>query len=154
MLTFEQLKLALKLHIIQRFQTHRLQQRKSVGEHSFRVAVIYDYLGGTETIAALCHDIEEAETGDIPSPAKAHIKGLEYFEKLRPEFKDKTQKKLAKLADKLELVLDLREQLDDVGKLPKRLMEIYEEELELVYDLAKELNKIKEVKQLLKDLAK
>lgn len=153
MLTKEQLKLAMNLHVVRRFQTHRLQQAKSVAEHSFRVAVLYAYLGGTEILPALLHDAEESITGDIPSPAKKLLKGLEHFEAMRPPFSEPLQKRLGKLADKLELVLDLREQLEDNGKLPKRLMQVYEDELEQVYEIAKEVNKQKEVKQLLKELS-
>jgi 5'-deoxynucleotidase YfbR-like HD superfamily hydrolase len=154
MLTLDQLKLSLNLHNVKRFQTHRLQQTKSVAEHSFRVAALYNYLGGKELIPAMCHDIEEAITGDIPSPAKKHIKGLDYFENMRPKFEDTREARLGKLCDKLELVLDLREQLEDTGKLPKRLMQVYEDELESVHDIAKELGIAKEVKQLLRELSK
>jgi len=154
MINLKQLKLALNLHNIKRFQTHRMMQSKSVAEHSFRVAAIYAYLGGTEVLSAMLHDLEEAETGDLPSPVKKHLKGLEYFESLRPTFTDDREKRLAKLADKLDLVLDLREQLDDVGKLPRRLMSIYEEEMEMALDIAKELGKLKDVKDLLKEIGK
>ena len=153
-MTLDQLKLALNLHNIRRFPTHRLMQPKSVAEHSFRVGALYAYLGGTEIIAALCHDIEEAITGDLPSPIKKDLQGLEKFEALRPAFFDTHQKKLGKLADKLELVLDLKEQLEDSGRLPKRLMDIYEDELEMAMDLAKELGKTKEVKQLIKGVTR
>lgn len=153
MLTLEQLKLALNLHNIRRFQTHRMQASKSVAEHSFRMAVVYTYLGGTEILAALSHDIEEAHTGDLPSPIKKHLKGLEYFEAMRPQFQDLMQQKLGKLADKLELILDLREQLEDTGRLPKKLMDIYETELDAAKDIAKELGKLKEVNKLLKELS-
>lgn len=152
MLTMDQLKLMLNLHNVKRFQTHRLQQTKSVAEHSFRVGMLYAFLGGKEFIPAFGHDAEEAITGDIPSPAKKHIKGLEYFEEMRPKFQDSKEARLGKLCDKLELVLDLREQLEDNGTLPKRLMQVYEDELELVHDIAKELNISKEVKQLLKSI--
>jgi len=154
MINLEQLKLAMNLHNVQRFQTHRLQQPKSVAEHSFRVFFIYAYLGGKELIAAAGHDLEEAETGDIPSPAKKKMSGLDKFEAMRPQFEDAKEARLGKLADKLDLVLDLREQLEDTGTLPRKLRTIYEDELELVMDIAKELGKVKEVKQLLKDLQK
>lgn len=121
-----------------------------MAEHSFRVGMLYAFLGGKELIAAFGHDAEEAITGDIPSPAKKHIKGLDYFESMRPQFQDNKEARLGKLCDKLELVLDLREQLEDTGKLPKRLMQVYEDELESVHDIAKELGLSKEVKQLLK----
>ena len=69
-MTLEQLKLAMSLHNIRRFQTHRMMQSKSVAEHSFRMAALYAYLGGTEILPAMLHDIEESITGDIPSPVK------------------------------------------------------------------------------------
>lgn len=151
-MTLEQLKLALNLVNIRRFQTHRLLAERSVAEHSFRMASIYLYLGGLEVKEALMHDIEESETGDIPSPIKKDLKGLDKYEALRPQFQDKNEAKLGKLADKLELVLTLREQLSDTGRLPKKLMDIYELELDMALDIAKELGKAKEVKQLLKEL--
>lgn len=153
MLTLEQLKLAMSLHNIQRFQTHRLQSPKSVAEHSFRVGMLYAYLGGKEYIPAFGHDLEEAITGDLPSPVKKHLKGLEEFEKIRPQFLNTEEKKLSKIADKLELLLDLKEQLNDTGRLPKKLMDIYETEMEMLFDLSKDSGKLKEVKQLLKELA-
>lgn len=151
-MTLDQLKLAMNLHNIRRFQTHRLQVPKSVAEHSFRVAAIYDFLGGTELMAALCHDIEEAITGDVPSPVKKDLTGLEKYEDMRPAFMDPLQKRLGKLADKLELVLDLREQLEDTGRLPKKLMRIYEDELEIALEISRELGKTKEVKKLLREI--
>lgn len=154
MLNLEQLKLVLNLHNIQRFQTHRLQSPKSVAEHSFRMGMIYAFLGGKELLAAFAHDTEESITGDIPGPIKKHIQGLDKFEQLRPAFNDTFEKKLAKLADKLELILDLQEQLDDNGRLPKKLMNIYDEEKEMAFDIAKELGKLNEVKKLLKELNK
>lgn len=154
MLTLEQLKLSLSLHNIRRFQTHRLQSPKSVAEHSFRMGMIYSYLGGKELIAAFGHDAEESLTGDLPSPIKKDLQGLEKFESLRPQFQDSMEKQLGKLADKLELVLDLQEQLDDTGMLPKKLRTIYEDEKELVFDIAKDLGKLTDVKKLLKELSK
>lgn len=154
MLSLEQLKLALSLHNIQRFQTHRMQMPKSVAEHSLRVATLYAYFGGKELLPTLLHDLEESITGDLPSPIKKDIKGLEKFEEIRPPFEDPKEKRLAKLCDKLELLLDLQEQLDDNGRLPKKLMLIYEDEKELIYDIAKELGKLSEVKKLLRDLGK
>lgn len=153
-LTIEQLKLALNLHNVDRFQAHRMQHKKSVAEHSFRMAMIYSYLGGTEWVAAAAHDLEEAVTGDLPSPIKKDLKGLEKYEALRPQFENDNERALSKLADKLELVCDLQEQLDDSGTLPRKLRTIYEDEKELALDLAKQLDKVKEVKQLLRDLSK
>lgn len=149
-----QLTLALKLRNVQRFQTHRLQHRQNVDQHSFRATMLYDYLGGTEHMAMLTHDLEEALTGDIPSPAKKHVEGLDFFERIRVEFRDPQQYKLGKLCDKLELVLDLREQLEDTGQLPEKLMNIYEDEYDKVMDIAKELKQEKEVKSILKTASK
>ncbi len=152
MLTLEQLKLALNLVNIRRFQTHRLLAERNVAEHSFRAGMIYAFLGGVEPIAMFAHDIEEALTGDLPSPIKKDLQGLEKYEAMRPQWLDKREQRLGKLSDKLELVLTLREQLEDTGRLPKQLMEIYENELEAAMDIAKELSKVKEVKKLLKEL--
>lgn len=154
MLTLDQLKLSLNLHNIRRFQTHRLQSPKSVAEHSFRMGMIYSYLGGKELIAAFGHDAEEALTGDLPSPIKKDLQGLEKFEALRPQFEDVIEKKLGKLADKLELILDLQEQLDDTGTLPKKLRIIFEDEKEMAFDIAKDLGKLADVKKLLRELSK
>lgn len=153
-LTLEQLKLALNLHNVRRFQAHRMVQAKSVAEHSFRVASVYAYLGGKEILPAMLHDLEESITGDLPSPIKKDIKGLEKFEAVRPPFEDPIEKKLGKLADKLELILDLQEQLDETGVLPRSLRRIYDDEKELAFEIAKEIGKLKEVKQLLRDLNK
>lgn len=152
-MTLDHLKLALNLHNVRRFQTHRLLADKSVAEHSFRMAAIYAYFGGKEILSALLHDIEESVTGDLPSPIKKDLKGLEKYEAMRPEYQDEKEHRLGKLADKLELVLTLRDQLDDTGRLPKKLMEIYENELEAALDIAKELNFTKEVKKLLKEVS-
>jgi len=152
-MNLDQLKMAMNLHNVRRFQTHRLQASKSVAEHSFRVAALYAFFGGKEILPALLHDIEESITSDIPSPVKKNLKGLEIYEAMRPQFEDIKEQRLGKLADKLELVLDLREQLSDVGRLPKGLMDIYEAELELALDIAKELGIAKEVKKLLKEIS-
>lgn len=154
MLTLEQFKLAMSLRNVSRFQTHRLQHRQMVDQHSFRAVAIYIYLGGKELIPMIFHDIDEAITGDLPSPIKKDLQGLEKFEAVRPPFQEPLEKRLGKLADKLELILDLQEQLDDTGILPKKLRQIYEDEKEAAFDIAKELNKITEVKKLLKDLSK
>lgn len=145
--------MAMNLHNVRRFQTHRLQASKSVAEHSFRVAALYAYLGGREVLPAMLHDIEESITSDIPSPVKKNLKGLEIYEEMRPQFEDKKEQRLGKLADKLELVLDLREQLEETGRLPKRLMDIYENELDLTKEIAKELGISKDLTKLLKEIS-
>lgn len=151
-MNLDQLKAAMSLHLIDRFATHSINYRKSVAEHSFRVALLYSYLGGTEVLSALTHDSEESVTGDIPSPTKKHLSGLESLEKhYRVNFQDPKEKDLCKLCDELELVLDLIEQQQSGNNSPK-LMNIYDEALDSVREKAKQLNKLSEVKKLIKEL--
>jgi 5'-deoxynucleotidase YfbR-like HD superfamily hydrolase len=147
-LNLEQLKLALRLHRVRRFQTHHLLEPMSVAEHSFRVGALYSFLGGKELLPAMAHDLEEAITGDLPSPIKKDLTGLEKYEALRPQFIDAEEKKLGKLADKLDLLLHIRNQV----KYSDDLMEIYDTELETVMELAAKLQKTKEVKKLIKEI--
>ena len=153
-MNIEQLKAALKLDNIRRFSTHWVLRDDRVSQHSFRAALLYIYLGGTEVAAMLTHDAPESVTGDLPSPVKPHLKGLEAFDYLSIPFVSATEKRVGKLADKLDLVLFLKDQLNSVGKLPDRLMTIYEEELEKVLDIAKELGKTGDVRKLLKETTK
>ena len=97
-----QLLCAMNLINVLRWQAHRIQNKKSVAEHSFRATFIYDFLGGKETMAMLSHDLEESITGDLPSPTKKYIQGVEYFNPLRVSWVDSTEKKLGKICDKLE----------------------------------------------------
>jgi 5'-deoxynucleotidase YfbR-like HD superfamily hydrolase len=147
-MNLDQLKLALRLHRVRRFQTHHLLEPMSVAEHSLRVASLYSYLGGKELLAAMAHDLEEAITGDLPSPIKKDLQGLEKYEAMRPQFQDATEKKLGKLADKLDLLLHIRNQV----KYSPELLEIYETEYEILMDLSRELGKTKDVKKLLKEV--
>lgn len=139
---------ALSLDNVQRWQKHRKDNKKTVAVHSFRATLIFRYLGGTEVDAMLTHDSDEIETGDIPSPAKKHIQGLEYFKRYCVPFK--TERQLGKLADLLELMCELEEDRQQYGRLPKNMQKIYNEEKVRVMQLAKDLNKTKEVKQLLR----
>lgn len=148
-----QLALALNLRNVLRFQAHRLVHKQCVDQHSFRATILYHHFGGKEPMAMLTHDLEEAITGDLPSPIKKYLTGLNLFESIRIPFTDSKEEKLSKLCDKLELVLDLREQLDDNGQLPKKLMNIYEDEYDKVMELGKELGKEKEVKSLIKNVS-
>lgn len=148
MLNLEQLKLAFNLHRVQRFQTSHMLEPMSVAEHSFRVGMLYMYLGGKEPIAAFGHDLEESITGDIPGPIKKDIQGLDKFEALRPDFQDPQEKRLAKLADKIDLVVHIRPQI----KFSDKLLDIYESELDLAKEIARELGKTREVNKLLKVL--
>lgn len=154
MLDLNQLKAALGTDNVPRFPTHWVLKEDKVSQHQYRATLIYTYLGGTETIAMLTHDAPEFLTSDIPSPIKKDIQGLEKFDYLSVPFKDAKEKRLGKIADKLDLVLTLKNQLNAVGRLPDSLMQIYETELEMTLDISKELGKAKEVKQLLRDLNK
>lgn len=147
-LNLEQLKMAFGLHRVQRFQTHYTMEPMSVAEHCYRVGMLYAYLGGTELIPAFGHDLEESITGDLPGPIKKDLKGLEKFEALRPDFVDPKEKRLMKLADKLDLVVHIRPQI----KFSDKLLEIYEQELDMVKEIARELGKTREVNKLLKEL--
>jgi hypothetical protein len=147
-LNLEQLKMAFSLHRVQRFQTHYTIEPMSVAEHCYRVGMLYTYLGGTELLPAFAHDLEEAKTGDLPGPIKKELQGLEKFEALRPDFQDDKEKRLMKLADKLDLVIHIRPQI----KFSDKLLEIYEQELDMAKDIAKELGKTREVNKLLKEL--
>lgn len=153
-MNIDQLKASLSLDNIQRWQKHRKDNKKNDAVHAYRVTVLYRYLGGIEVDAMLTHDNDEIFTGDIPSPSKKFIQGLEQFKYVCVPFVDEKEKRLGKLCDILELVIELKEDLEQYGHLPKRLMEIYEEELQRVLDIAKELGKTKEVRQLLKEVVK
>jgi 5'-deoxynucleotidase YfbR-like HD superfamily hydrolase len=143
---------ALSLDNVQRWQKHRKDNKKTVAVHSFRATLIFRYLGGTEVDAMLTHDADEIETGDIPSPAKKHIQGLEYFKKNCVPFK--AERQLGKLADLLELLCELEEDRQQYGRLPKKMQTIYTLEKAHVMGLAKELGKMKEVKELLKKIGR
>lgn len=145
-ITEDQLKMAYKLHRVARFQTHHMLEPMSVSEHSFRVVSLYIYLGGTEIIAALYHDLEESLTGDLPGPIKGELTGLEKFEALKPQFVDPQEKLLCKLADKLDLLIHIRPQIT----YSDTMLDIYETELELAKEVAKKIGKIKEVNKILK----
>lgn len=62
---------------VKRFHTWPTIQTETVGHHSFMVAHLCDMLCDAPRfsliIAALCHDLAEAVTGDIPSPVKRRI---------------------------------------------------------------------------------
>jgi 5'-deoxynucleotidase YfbR-like HD superfamily hydrolase len=123
----------------------------TVAEHSYRATMLYIYLGGTEVTAQLTHDAEEAVTSDIPGPIK-HAGLVTVSEDLKEKycipFQDPNEKKLAKLADILDVVIHIREQ----SKFSERLAEIYEDELEKSLELARALKKTRDVKKILKEI--
>lgn len=156
--SFPKLKQAIKrLHRVTRFTSYTMIKPKSVLEHSARVAMIYQYLGGTEVFAALMHDVSEAFLGfDCPSPIKAQIPGIKEFELLPDHcvpFLDEGEKKLCKLCDGIELLIDLKEQ-QSLGNRTPELMSIHDEVLDEVMERAKELGRKSEIKKLIQDLIK
>lgn len=66
---------------IQRVHTMPTHYRQSNGEHSFSVACIVMFIHPNATAAllraSLKHDMAEAFTGDVPSPAKWHFPAIE-----------------------------------------------------------------------------
>lgn len=153
-MNLNQLKASLSLDNIQRWQKHRKDNKKNDAVHAYRATVLFRYLGGTEVDAMLTHDNDEIFTGDIPSPSKKFLKGLEQFKYVCVPFISAREKRLGKLCDILELVIELKEDLEQYGHLPKKLTAIYKEELQKVISIAKELSLTKEVKQLLKEVVK
>lgn len=152
MLNIDQLKAGLELRNVSRFATKHLPVRQAVDQHSFRATLIYAHLGGSELLAMLTHDLEEALTSDIPGPIKKDLQGLDKFEEMyRVPFVDKHEAMLGKLSDKLELVLDLKAQRKYYGSIGEALIDAYERELELALDIARELKMTTKVKKLLKD---
>lgn len=153
-----QLKIILKrLHRIPRFNSYIMTKPKSVLEHSARTAIIYQYLGGKELLPALLHDMSEGFLGfDPPSPIKADIPGIKEYES-RPEhqlpFSNDLEKDLCKLADEMELLLDLKEQ-QSLGNSTQELLDIYDNVLEEVMEKAKKLGKKTIVKKILHDMGK
>jgi hypothetical protein len=153
-LSIDQLRLALNLHNITRFQTHETLKTDNVSNHSFRACAFYDYFGGTEPMAMLFHDLEESITGDLPSPIKKYLQGLEIFELIRPKFQDDKQKRLGKMCDKLDLVVKLQTQMLNTNTLPPDLYAIYEKEKDMLMDIAKEVGLKSDVLKLLSLLKK
>lgn len=156
--TFIKLKQVInRLHRVSRFTSYTMIKPKSVLEHSARVAMLYQYLGGKEVFAALMHDMSEAFLGfDCPSPVKAKIPAIKEFE-LLPEhsiqFISDDEKKLCKLCDGIELLIDLKEQ-QSLGNQTTELMEIYDQVIEEVMERAKALGRKSEIKKLIQELTK
>ena len=88
----EWLQSACALHYIQRWVIVPMRRPQSVMEHSYRVAVITDFLSRGSNLErtpllqyAMYHDILETVTGDIPSPYKSamHIEELDAAKRLQ-----------------------------------------------------------------------
>lgn len=134
----------LNLHRVKRFQTHENPEGIDVSNHTLRVHILYKYLGGSEDLASLTHDLEESVTGDIPSPIKKHINGLDFFKQLVVQFKSEEEKLLHKMCDKLCIVL----QLNNYRNNPT-LSRIYDNEYADVVHRAKELKKFEQIQELI-----
>jgi len=134
----------LNLHRVKRFQTHENPEGIDVSNHTLRVHILYKYFEGTEDMASLTHDLEESVTGDLPSPIKKHISGLDFFKQLVVQFNKEEEKLLHKMCDKLCLVL----QLNNYRNNPT-LSRIYDTEYADVIHRSKDLNKFKEVQELI-----
>lgn len=147
MITFDQLQLALKIQRTWRATIHEIIPAYKLADHSVRSYALYKYFGGTDDEAMVLHDLEEVLTGDIPSPQKKLLQGLDHFEAMRPQFSSPEQKRLGKLADKLCLVLQIKPYINFCPDI----LNIYQEELECAMDIAKELGKTREVKKILKE---
>lgn len=69
---------------VKRFHTESLIREDTIGHHSANVAGIIMYLyypeipSGNLLAAALCHDVAERTTGDIPATAKWECLGLKH----------------------------------------------------------------------------
>jgi 5'-deoxynucleotidase YfbR-like HD superfamily hydrolase len=69
---FKKAQLSRRAGKVRRFHTYQMIAPQDVAQHSFNVANLVRIMGGdSDTIlAALCHDMGEWATGDIPSPVK------------------------------------------------------------------------------------
>jgi len=153
-MTYKQLILALNTERVARFAVHDLLKADHVDRHQYRVALFYAFLGGKELLPALVHDMIESITGDLPSPIKKYLTGLDTWDHFEVPFKSKYEKHLCKIADKLDIVYVLGKQKQLTGRLPRSLRKIYIRDKATAIKMAKELKKIKEVRLLLKEVVK
>lgn len=117
-----------RLSHVQRWGIVPRLRQQNVAEHSFYVALYTDRICGilglddaTRLAAiryALEHDAAEAFTGDLPSPMKAHVAGLDELEaRVRrhvlggdPAEPEESARTAVKVADLLDAVLYLNEE--------------------------------------------
>ena len=143
---------------VKRWHTVHTLRQQTVAEHSWGVAMICRKLWPQDSIlmeAALCHDLGEGYTGDIPWPAKAanynlndiagdmeivELRRLGALVDLEP-----LQYKSLKIADMLELLYFVVEEmelgnrtLDNVFNLALRHLELLDKDNE-AFDLIKPL---------------
>lgn len=131
--------LARRAQQVIRFHTAPTNRLQTVGEHSFGVCIILMEFYDGEDIplelikAALYHDVAEADTGDIPSPALRRFPSLRSSVKIAEEsiafdnamltnLTDDQERQL-KLADRLELALFAIEDYNRGNKRAERLLE-------------------------------
>jgi len=105
-MTMKILESGLKLSHVPRWSIVDMTKTQSVADHSFRVALIANYIADELTIlkdrksvlfiTALFHDINEAKTGDIPSTCKVN-----------DELVNSIEESVVKLADILEAIIFL-----------------------------------------------
>ena len=111
----------LRAQIVQRWSIVNVARHQSVAEHQYNVCMIgralAKILGEPDekvTKAALCHDLEEVLFGDIPTPAKRHLRekyGIEVNKLLSsmPYDLSHIEGIILKTADFLDAILFLRD---------------------------------------------
>ena len=104
----------LRAQDVKRWGIVRMHKQQSLAEHSFNVAMIARALAKALgvpdeqiTKAALCHDLDEIITGDIPTPFKAMAreKGME----LNEIYQHATGRTLAKVYENIVKLADILE---------------------------------------------
>ena len=114
---------------VERFHTHPVLRRETVGHHSFNVANLLMIMTNGQAssrllFAALWHDMGEPKVGDIPSPVKVGLpkEVLEHIDLVETRAVqaihpyadmnlDKEEARLLSLADKIDGLLKCREEL-------------------------------------------
>lgn len=120
-LTYQHL---LRLSDVKRWHTIRTAKEDTVGDHTFRVIVLYieimarleRAINVKELIEVLTHDYGEDVYGDVPTPAlslgverpEAEV-GAKHFLGLAPGMTWYTERMVLKVADKLDAFMFLRE---------------------------------------------
>jgi len=120
----------LTLSHVPRWAIIDVSKSQTVADHSFRVAVICmelmkELLAINTTLdvayvltKALCHDVKEARTGDIPTPYKKELKGIG-FELSDDDDMQLMEDYMVKIADIMEAIIFIRR----YGNKTKRIQE-------------------------------
>lgn len=143
-----------KLSNVKRWGTIQTLQHQSVAEHSYNVtayvAGICKAMGtpsshmGPILVWALSHDLEEAITNDIPTPAKKRLKGsIDFFQMkavgednfwpIDTDEMDETDFQIVKLADLLDAAVFLQRETQLGNNMMEDLRNRYATE---VYNMA------------------